>query len=60
MPTALPAFSAPGARHDDLSIGDLAAATGVSRDGLRFCETRRLTRARRPSTGYRPHPPEAV
>jgi len=48
------------ARDDDLSIGDLASATGVSRDGLRFYEARGLIRARRRSNGYRAYPPETV
>lgn len=48
------------ARNDDLSIGDLANATGVSRDGLRFYEARGLLRARRRSNGYRAYPSEAV
>ncbi|OCS50152.1 MerR family transcriptional regulator [Ralstonia pickettii] len=43
-----------------MSIGDLAAATGVSRDGLRFYEARGLIRARRRSNGYRAYPPEIV
>jgi DNA-binding transcriptional MerR regulator len=59
MPPAL-APSAAVARTGDLSIGDLAAATGVSRDGLRFYEARGLIRARRRSNGYRAYPPEAV
>ncbi|CAJ0814358.1 MerR family transcriptional regulator [Ralstonia sp. 22086] len=59
MSAALPA-SASNARTGDLSIGDLAAATGVSRDGLRFYEARGLIRARRRSNGYRAYPPEAV
>ena len=54
MPPPLPA------RTDDLSIGDLAAATDVSRDGLRFYEARGLIRARRRSNGYRAYPPETV
>jgi len=54
MPATLPA------RDDDLSIGDLASATGVSRDGLRFYEARGLIRARRRSNGYRAYPPETV
>lgn len=54
MPPTLPA------RTDDLSIGDLAAATDVSRDGLRFYEVRGLIRARRRSNGYRAYPPETV
>lgn len=54
MPTTLPV------QTDDLSIGELAAATGVSRDGLRLYEARGLIRARRRSNGYRAFPPEAV
>lgn len=54
MPATLPAHT------DDLSIGDLAAATGVSRDGLRFYEARGLIRARRRTNGYRAYPPETV
>jgi DNA-binding transcriptional MerR regulator len=57
MPVTLPASNA---RTEDLSIGDLAAATGVSRDGLRFYEARGLIRARRRSNGYRAYPPETV
>ncbi|KMW44407.1 MerR family transcriptional regulator [Ralstonia sp. MD27] len=41
-------------------MGDLAAATDVSRDGLRFYEARGLIRARRRSNGYRAYPPETV
>ncbi|MFP4592406.1 MAG: MerR family transcriptional regulator [bacterium] len=44
----------------DLSIGKLAAATGVTRDSLRFYEARGLIRARRRSNGYRAYPPETV
>ncbi|MEW1781003.1 MerR family transcriptional regulator [Arthrobacter sp. NPDC080086] len=54
MPAPLPT------QPDDLSIGGLAAATGVSRDGLRFYEARGLIRARRRSNGYRAYPLEAV
>nr|WP_311526851.1 MerR family transcriptional regulator [uncultured Ralstonia sp.] len=57
MPATLLASNA---RTDDLSIGDLATATGVSRDGLRFYEARGLIRARRRSNGYRAYPPETV
>jgi DNA-binding transcriptional MerR regulator len=38
----------------------LAAATGVTRDSLRFYEARGLIRARRRSNGYRAYPPETV
>ncbi|CAJ0786309.1 HTH-type transcriptional regulator CueR [Ralstonia psammae] len=57
MPAALPA---PDAGPHDLSIGELAAATGVSRDALRFYEARGLIRARRRGNGYRAYPPEVV
>jgi MerR family copper efflux transcriptional regulator len=43
-----------------MRIGDIAAATGISRDTLRFYEKRGLLRARRDSNGYRDYPPEAV
>ncbi|CAG2151006.1 MULTISPECIES: MerR family transcriptional regulator [Ralstonia] len=46
--------------RDELSIGDLSAATGVSRDGLRFYEARGLIRARRRSNGYRAYPAQTV
>ncbi|RFT08020.1 MerR family transcriptional regulator, partial [Providencia rettgeri] len=59
MPAALP-VPISDAHVGDLSIGDLAAATGVSRDGLRFYEARGLIRARRRSNGYRAYPPEIV
>ena len=59
MPATLPAPIS-NAHAGDLSIGDLAAATGVSRDGLRFYEARGLIRARRRSNGYRAYPPEIV
>ncbi|WP_288380493.1 MerR family transcriptional regulator [uncultured Massilia sp.] len=43
-----------------MQIGELAAATGLSRDALRFYETRGLLNARRLDNGYRDYPPEAV
>ncbi|GGB82651.1 MerR family transcriptional regulator [Pseudoduganella buxea] len=43
-----------------MRIGEIAAATGISRDTLRFYEKRGLLRARRGSNGYREYPPEAV
>jgi DNA-binding transcriptional MerR regulator len=43
-----------------MRIGDLAAASGISRDTLRFYEKRGLLRARRGANGYRDYPPEAV
>ncbi|GGY16391.1 MerR family transcriptional regulator [Massilia dura] len=43
-----------------MRIGDIAQATGISRDTLRFYEKRGLLRARRSSNGYRDYPPEAV
>ena len=43
-----------------MQIGELAAATGLSRDTLRFYEERGLLSARRRSNGYRDYPPEAV
>ncbi len=43
-----------------MRIGEIAAATGISRDTLRFYEKRGLLRARRGSNGYRDYPPEAV
>jgi DNA-binding transcriptional MerR regulator len=44
----------------DMRIGELAAATGLSRDTLRFQEERDLLSARRRVNGYRDYPPEAV
>ena len=41
-------------------IGELAAASGLSREALRFYEQQGLVRARRLSNGYRDYPPEAV
>ena len=43
-----------------MQIGELAQATGLSRDTLRFYEKRGLLRARRAGNGYRDYPPEAV
>lgn len=43
-----------------MRIGELASATGLSRDTLRFYEKRGLLRARRGANGYRHYPPEAV
>ena len=43
-----------------MRIGDMAQATGLSRDTLRFYEKRGLLRARRGANGYRDYPPDAV
>ncbi|MGV7209832.1 MerR family transcriptional regulator [Oxalobacteraceae bacterium A2-2] len=43
-----------------MRIGEIADATGISRDTLRFYEKRGLLRARRGDNGYRRYPPEAV
>lgn len=43
-----------------MQIGELAEATGLSRDTLRFYEKRGLLVARRQSNGYREYPAEAV
>jgi len=43
-----------------MRIGQLATATGLSRDALRFYEKRGLLVARRGSNGYREYPPEAA
>ncbi|MFZ6649402.1 MerR family transcriptional regulator [Undibacterium sp. TJN25] len=43
-----------------MQIGEIAVATGLSRDTLRFYEKRGLLRARRSANGYRDYPPEAV
>jgi DNA-binding transcriptional MerR regulator len=43
-----------------MRIGELASATGLSRDTLRFYEKRGLVAARRSDNGYRDYPPEAV
>ncbi|HAJ12777.1 MAG: MerR family transcriptional regulator [Hydrogenophaga sp.] len=41
-------------------IGELAAASGVTRETLRFYEKQGLVRSRRMSNGYRRFPPETV
>ena len=41
-------------------IGELAAASGLSREALRFYEQQGLIRARRLGNGYRDYPPEVV
>jgi MerR family copper efflux transcriptional regulator len=43
-----------------MRIGELALATGLSRDTLRFYEERGLLSARRRANGYRDYPVEAV
>lgn len=43
-----------------MQIGEMANATGLSRDTLRFYEKRGLLHARRSTNGYRDYPPEAV
>ena len=43
-----------------MQIGELATATGLSRDTLRFYEKRGLLLSRRLANGYRDYPPEAV
>ncbi|WP_028104205.1 MerR family transcriptional regulator [Pseudoduganella violaceinigra] len=43
-----------------MQIGELAEATGISRDTLRFYEKRGLLVARRSANGYRDYPPEAA
>lgn len=43
-----------------MRIGELAAATGLSRDALRFYEGRGLLAAQRRTNGYRDYPPQAV
>ncbi|MCE3262226.1 MAG: MerR family transcriptional regulator [Pseudoduganella sp.] len=43
-----------------MQIGELALATGISRDTLRYYEKRGLLRARRSGNGYRDYPPEAA
>ena len=43
-----------------MRIGELATATGLSRDTLRFYEKRGLLRAQRGSNGYRDYPAESV
>jgi len=43
-----------------MKIGELASATGLSRDTLRFYEKRGLLHPRRRDNGYRDYPFEAV
>jgi MerR family copper efflux transcriptional regulator len=43
-----------------MKIGELASATGLSRDTLRFYEKRGLLLPRRRDNGYRDYAPEAV
>jgi DNA-binding transcriptional MerR regulator len=43
-----------------MRIGEIAEATGISRDTLRFYEKRGLLQARRGENGYRDYPPQAV
>jgi MerR family transcriptional regulator, copper efflux regulator len=43
-----------------MRIGQLSAATGLSRDALRFYEKRGLLTAQRSSNGYRSYPAEAA
>lgn len=43
-----------------MQIGEMADATGLTRDTLRFYEKRGLLRARRSANGYRDYPPAAV
>lgn len=43
-----------------MQIGELAAATGLSRDTLRYYEKRGLLTARRSGNGYRDYPEEAA
>lgn len=43
-----------------MQIGDLAEATGISRDTLRYYEKRGLLVARRSGNGYRDYPAEAA
>ena len=43
-----------------MQIGEVASATGISRDTLRFYEKRGLLRARRSANGYRDYPPQVV
>lgn len=43
-----------------MQIGEVALATGLSRDTLRYYEKRGLLRSRRSVNGYRDYPPETV
>lgn len=47
-------------KENPMQIGEMAQATGLSRDTLRFYEKRGLLRARRGANGYRDYPPEAA
>ena len=47
-------------KEHPMQIGEMAQATGLSRDTLRFYEKRGLLRARRGANGYRDYPPEAA
>ena len=47
-------------KETTMQIGEMAQATGLSRDTLRFYEKRGLLRARRGANGYRDYPPEAA
>lgn len=49
-----------GARPLFLRIGQLAQATGLTRDTLRFYERRGLLAARRGANGWREYPAQAV
>lgn len=46
--------------RSSMQIGELAEATGLSRDTLRYYERRGLLAARRSCNGYRDYPPEAA
>ena len=43
-----------------MRIGELATATGLTREALRFYESRGLLRASRAGNGYRDYAPETV
>jgi MerR family copper efflux transcriptional regulator len=47
-------------REHAMLIGELATASGLSREALRFYEQQGLIRARRLANGYRDYPPEVV
>jgi len=47
-------------RSGNMQIGELAEATGLSRDTLRYYEKRGLLAARRSGNGYRDYPEEAA
>ncbi len=46
--------------RSSMQIGELAEATGLSRDTLRYYEKRGLLTARRSGNGYRDYPEEAA